>query len=62
LCVETNIFFSSTRCAAKSVQATNGNIYKSLNNPNKTFRGYHWRFATPEEIKLIDQGKIREGK
>lgn len=45
VCVELNRRFDSITSAAKEFGHDKGNIWRVLNNPNRTACGYHWRYA-----------------
>lgn len=44
LCVELNKVFDSIRAAATEFNHSRANIWRVLDNPNRTACGYHWRY------------------
>jgi group I intron endonuclease len=51
VCVETNKYYGTAKEAAEEVGAYSSNIAKAIKGKQKTAGGYHWRYATEEEIK-----------
>ena len=45
LCVELNREFDSIQSAAKEFGNCRGNIWRVLDNPNRTACGYHWKYV-----------------
>ena len=44
-CIELDKTFKSSYAAAKFVNGNAGNLYAHLHGRQKTFSGYHWRYA-----------------
>lgn len=42
-CIETGMIFNSRKEAADYCGLSNTNLSRVVNNPNRTFGGYHWR-------------------
>lgn len=50
ICVETNIVYASCYDAARAVGCGLSSISACISGSCKTVKGFHWRFATPEEF------------
>ena len=50
ICIETGIFFSSAMEAERQTEISNGNIKSCCKGKRKTASGYHWKYATAEDI------------
>jgi len=50
LCVETSIVYESARDVERKMDISNPAITAVCKGHRKTAGGYHWRYATPEEV------------
>ena len=57
VCIETNIIYWGAREAARQVGIHN-HISECCNGQRKSCGGYHWRWATEDEISTIDYDAI----
>lgn len=55
ICIETNELFWSMGEAGRSKNCNDTTICRCCKGTKKTCGGYHWRYATQEEIELICQ-------
>lgn len=58
ICVETNELFWSLGEAGRAKKCNDTSICKVCKGIKKTCGGYHWRYATREEIELHNQNQI----
>lgn len=53
VCVETGRVFDRISSAARYLRASAGNICSAARGTIKTAYGFHWRYATPDEINKL---------
>lgn len=59
ICKETGVLYWGTKEAERNTGVCGSNIWKVLIGKQKTSGGYHWRYATPDEI---EQAKVEVSK
>lgn len=62
VCIELNRMFGSALQAERETGAFGENIGKAAQGTRKTAGGYHWRYATEEEIKKAKCGAVYDIK
>lgn len=51
ICIETGVYYDNCQSIGEYSKHIYDAVYKCCNGKQKTSLGFHWRFATPDEIK-----------